>query len=51
METANVAHAQPPVNEALSVIPAVHELNHDGLVNGADVQKEIHAALGLGCPY
>lgn len=39
------------VNEALSVIPAVHELNHDGLVNGADVQKEIHAALGLGCPY
>ena len=39
------------VNQALGLIPAGNDLNHDGVVNVADVQKDIHAALGLGCPY
>jgi len=36
-------------NEALGVIPAVHDLNHDGGVNVADIPIVINAALGLGC--
>jgi hypothetical protein len=45
----NVADVQLVINEALGVIPSVHDLNHDGSVNVADVQKVINAALGLGC--
>ena len=46
---ANVSDVQLIINEALGVIPPVHDLNHDGAVNVADVQKVINAALGLGC--
>ena len=35
------------INEALGVFVAVHDLNGDGAVNVADVQKVINAALGL----
>ena len=42
---------QAIINEALGVTPAVHDLNHDGVVNVGDSQKVLNAALGLGCPY
>jgi hypothetical protein len=32
-------------------MPPVNELNHDGVVNVADVQKVLNSALGLGCSY
>jgi hypothetical protein len=41
---------QSLLNQALGVTPAVNDLNRDGTVNVADIQKTINAALGLGCP-
>jgi hypothetical protein len=46
-----VADVQVVIDEALGLLPAVNDLNNDGVVNVLDVQKEINAALGLGCPY
>jgi hypothetical protein len=37
------------VNEALGIVPANNDLNNDGVVNIADVQKVIDAAMNLGC--
>jgi hypothetical protein len=37
--------------EALGVLPVVHDLNHDGVVTVANVQKMINAVLGRGCPF
>jgi hypothetical protein len=48
---ANAADVQIMINEALGIIPAVNDLNRDRVVNVLDVQKEIDAALGQGCPY
>jgi hypothetical protein len=39
------------VNEALGVAAAQHDMNRDGVVNVADVQKVADAAIGLGCIY
>jgi hypothetical protein len=44
-----VADVQTIIDEALGLIPAVHDLNQDGVVNLLDVQVVINAALGLGC--
>lgn len=45
----SVTDVQTLINEALGVIPAVHDLNVDGEVNVADIAVVINAALGLGC--
>lgn len=39
------------VNEALGMALPADDLNHDNVVNVADVQKVINAVLGLSCPY
>ncbi len=39
------------INEALGVVSVSHDLNHDRVVNVADIQKNINAARGFGCPY
>jgi hypothetical protein len=49
--TPSIADVQFIVKEALGLEPAVDDLNHDNVVNVADVQKLINAVLGLGCPY
>ena len=49
--TAIVSDAQLMVNEALGAVRAGDDLNRDGVVNVADVQKVIDAALGMGCLY
>ena len=45
----DVADVQAVIDEALGVVPAVHDLNKDGSVNVLDIQIAINAALGLGC--
>jgi len=47
----NVLDLQEMVNEALQIAPPLHDLNHDGKVDVADVVKEAAAVLGLGCQY
>jgi hypothetical protein len=49
--TAIVSDAQLIVNEALGAATPSHDLNGDKVVNVADVQKVIDAALGMGCLY
>ena len=49
--TPTVADVQQIVNEALGVMPPNDDLNHDNVVNVADVQKVIGALLDLGCLY
>ena len=49
--SAGVADVQQVVNEALGTLTAAHDLNHDGVIDVADVQKELSAALGLGCRW
>jgi hypothetical protein len=44
-----VADVQTMVNEALGFAPAVNDLNQDGVVNVADIQLVIDAALGNAC--
>jgi hypothetical protein len=46
---AGVADVQTMINEALGVLPSVHDLNQDGVVSVADIQIVIGAALGIGC--
>ena len=48
-QAVNVVDVQLIINEALGIVPAVHDLSGDGLVNVVDVQIVINAALGLGC--
>jgi len=45
----SVSDVQKTINEALGVIPAVNDLNGDGVVNVIDVQIVRNAALNLGC--
>ena len=47
--TTSVVDVQRIVNEALGVIPAVDDLNSDGVVNVADTQVVANAVLHLGC--
>jgi hypothetical protein len=44
-----VADVQLVVNQALGAAQSVSDLNGDGVLNVADVQIEISAALGLSC--
>jgi hypothetical protein len=44
-----VVDVQSILNEALGVIPPGNDLNGDGVVNIADTEIVINAALGLGC--
>jgi hypothetical protein len=44
-----VVDVQSIINEALGAASAANDLNGDGLINVADVQIEINAALSLGC--
>ena len=46
-----IADVQLIVNEALGAAPPQNDLNRDNVVNVADVQKLIDAALGMGCIY
>jgi len=46
----SVTDVQTIINEALGVIPAVHDLTNDGVVNVVDLQVVTDSALGLGCP-
>ena len=49
--SASIADVQMIISEALGTIPVVHDLNHDGVVNAADVQKVTNAVLGFTCAY
>jgi uncharacterized repeat protein (TIGR01451 family) len=49
--TASVTDVQLMINEALGIDAPGHDLNRDGVVNLADVQKVIDAMTGLGCIY
>src|SRR5262249_53242226 len=44
-----VVDTQAVIIEALGVSQANHDLNHDGVVNAADIQPVINAVLNLGC--
>ncbi len=48
---ASVADVREMIDEALGVAPAVHDMNSDGVVNVADIQKVMSAAMGQGCVY
>jgi hypothetical protein len=39
------------IDEALGIAEPTNDLNGDGVVNIADVQKVIEAAIGVGCLY
>jgi hypothetical protein len=39
------------INETLGLAAPNDDLNRDNVVNVADVQKVIEAALGVGCLY
>jgi uncharacterized repeat protein (TIGR01451 family) len=47
----SVADVQAMIGQALGDAAPVDDLNHDGVVTVADVQKVIDAVLGLGCLY
>jgi uncharacterized repeat protein (TIGR01451 family) len=47
----SVADVQAMISQALGDAAPVDDLNHDGVVTVADVQKVIDAVLGLGCLY
>jgi hypothetical protein len=49
--TASVADVQRMVNESLGISQPNNDLNRDGVVNVADLQKVIQAAMGAGCLY
>jgi hypothetical protein len=46
-----VTDLQLIVNEALGTAAPNNDMNRDGIVNVADVQKVIQAAIGVGCLY
>jgi hypothetical protein len=50
-QTASIVDVRTIINQALGVIPAVNDLNHDGVISVADIQKVLNAVFGLGCPY
>jgi hypothetical protein len=37
------------VNDALAIVPANNDLNNDGVVNIADIQRVLNAALNSSC--
>lgn len=45
----SLADLQEMINEALGNAKAVHDLNHDGVVNVVDIEISGNAVLGLGC--
>ena len=47
--TAGISDVQYIIDEALGVAPPNSDLNADGVVNIADVQKVANAAMDLGC--
>jgi uncharacterized repeat protein (TIGR01451 family) len=47
--TASVVDVQFIVNEALGIVIANNDLNNDGVVNIADVQRVLNAALNSSC--
>jgi uncharacterized repeat protein (TIGR01451 family) len=47
----SVAGVQLIINEALGVSEPSHDMNRDGVVNVADVQKVTDAVMGIGCIY
>jgi hypothetical protein len=47
--TTTVSDVQALVNESLGGATAAHDLNKDGVINVADIQIVIDAALGLPC--
>ncbi|HUB83738.1 MAG TPA: putative Ig domain-containing protein [Bryobacteraceae bacterium] len=47
--TTTLADLQEMVNEALGKAKAVHDLNHDEVVNVVDIEISANAVLGLGC--
>ena len=49
--TPSVADVQQMIDEALGAMPPTDDLNGDHVVNVADVEKVVAAAMGLGCVY
>ncbi|HUB81067.1 MAG TPA: hypothetical protein VMB03_19820 [Bryobacteraceae bacterium] len=49
--TPTVADVWQMIAESLGLASAVDDLNRDGIVNIADVQKVVEAARNLGCLY
>ncbi len=47
--TAGVVDVQMMLNQVLGASPATNDLNGDGVVNVADIQLVVAAAMGLGC--
>jgi hypothetical protein len=45
----SVADVRFIVNESLGIGPANNDLNNDGVVNIADIQRVLNAALNSGC--
>jgi len=46
-----VSDVQAIVNQALGLAPPNNDMNRDGVIDVADVQKVIDAAMGTGCIY
>jgi hypothetical protein len=49
--TVGIVDLQAIIGQALGISLATNDLNGDGIVNIADVQKVIQAALNQGCLY
>ena len=47
--TVNVVDIQRLIGESFGQLPAVDDLNHDGVVNALDLRMALNAALGMGC--
>lgn len=47
--TMSVADVERVIQESLGILPAVDDLNHDGVINIADVQILANAVMGVGC--
>ncbi len=45
----DVTDLQLILNEALGISTTVHDMNHDGSIDVADIQKVVLAVLGFGC--
>ena len=49
--TAGVTDVQSIINQALGIAPPTNDLNQDGVVNVADIEWVLTAAMGAGCAY
>lgn len=47
----SVTDVQAMINQTLGVAPPVDDMNRDGVVNVADIEKVVSAAIGRGCVY